>query len=112
MGTTINDLVDRQGGAYSEEELVNVLNQARKILADTCVLLDLEIETHFATDLEQLDEDKLKRLKSLIQQIQKGMQQILDVEIKTGLTLKVGGRDMDVEEAREEILRRIARIAV
>ena len=110
MSTTINELVDRRGGAYSAEELENVLNRARKILADTAVLLDLEIERYFDEEVEESDEKRLKRLKELIAQTQKGMQQILDIEMKSGLTLLVGGRELDLDHAREEILRRIARI--
>ena len=109
MSTTINELVDRRGGAYSAEELENVLNRARKILADTAALLDLEIERFFAEEVDESDEKRLKRLRELIAQTQKGMQQILDIEMKSGLTLLVGGRELDLDHAREEILRRIAR---
>ena len=110
MSTTINDIVDRRGGAYSAEELENVLNRARKILADTAALLELEIERYFAEDVEETDEKRMKRLRELITQTQKGMQQILDIETKTGLAFLVGGRELDLDHAREEILRRLAKI--
>jgi tRNA A37 N6-isopentenylltransferase MiaA len=110
VSTTINELVDRRGGAYSAEELENVLNRARKILADTAALLELEIERYFAEEVDESDEKRLKRLRELIAQTQKGMQQILDIETKSGLALLVGGRELDLDHAREEIMRRIARI--
>ncbi len=112
MSTTINELVDRRGGAYSAEELEDVLNRARKILADTMALLDLEIERYFGEEIEETDEKRLTHIKSLITQTQKAMQQILDIETKAGLALLVGGRELDLDHAREEILRRIARITV
>ena len=110
MSTTINELVDRRGGAYSAEELENVLNRARKILADTAALLELEIENYFDEAIEEDEEKRLTRIKGLITSTQKGMQQILDIELKSGLALQVGGRELDLDHAREEILRRIARI--
>ena len=112
VSTTINDLVDRRGGAYTAEELENVLNRARKILADTAALLELEIERYFDAEVEAKDEDRLNRIRKLITDTQKGMQQILDIELKSGLAHLVGGREMDLDRAREEILRRIARLTV
>ena len=112
VSTTINDIVDRRGGAYSAEELGDVLNRARKILADTTALLDLEIERYFGEEIEETDEKRLTHIKSLITQTQKAMQQMLDIETKADLALLVGGRELDLDHAREEILRRIARITV
>lgn len=112
MSATINELVDRRGGAYSAEELEDVLNRARKILADTTALLDLEIERYFGEEIEETDEKRLTHIKSLITQTQKAMQQMLDIETKADLALLVGGRELDLDHAREEILRRIARITV
>ncbi|MEL7154308.1 MAG: hypothetical protein AAFN51_11075 [Pseudomonadota bacterium] len=112
MSTTINELVDRRGGAYSAEELEDVLNRARKILADTTALLDLEIERYFDETVEITDEERLKTIRGLIAQTQKGMQQIVDIELKTGLAFSGGERELDLDNAREEILRRIARLAV
>ena len=80
MSTTINTLVDRRGGAYTAEELQDVLNRARRILADTSALLELEIERLFATEVDVSDDEQLKRIKGLITQTQKGVQQILDIE--------------------------------
>ena len=112
MRTTINKLVGRRGDAHSEEELDDVLNHARKILADTCVLLDHEVDTQFATEIDGRDEERLKKIKGLIVSTQKAIQQILDIEAKLRLSQAVDGRELNVEEAREEIMRRIARISV
>ena len=110
MSTTINALVDRRGGAYTAEELQDVLNRARRILADTSALLELEIERLFETEVDVSDDEHLKRIKGLITQTQKGVQQILDIEAKAGLSVLVGGSALDLDKAREEILRRIARL--
>lgn len=71
----------------------------------------MEIERLFETEIEVSDEEHLKRVKNLITQTQKGVQQILDIEAKAGLSVLVGGSALDLERAREEILRRIARLA-
>lgn len=110
MSTTINDLVDRRWGAHSAEELENVLNRARSILADTTALLDLEVERLFESNLEEADTRRLKTLQAMILQTQKGMQQIIDIEKKAGLRDTGTGSELDLEKAREEILRRIARL--
>ena len=110
MSTTINALIDRRGGTCSTEELQDVLNRARRILADTSALLELEIERLFETEIEVSDDEQMKRIKNLIAQAQKGVQQVLDIEAKAGLTVPVGGSALDLERAREEIMRRIARL--
>ena len=110
MSTTINERVGRRGGAYSAEELEDVLNRARKILADTTALLDLEIERYFDEEVEDKEEERIKRIQGLITQTQKGMQQIMDIELKTGLT-QAAERELNLDDARREILRRIARLA-
>lgn len=71
----------------------------------------MEIERLFETEIEVSDEEHLKRVKNLITQTQKCVQQILDIEAKAGLSVLVGGSALDLERAREEILRRIARLA-
>lgn len=112
VSTTINEIVDRRGGAYSEDELEDVLNRSRKILADISALLDLEVERLFEMPVDSLSDDQIKQIRGLIAQTQKGMQQILDIETRAGLHMLVGGRELDLDQAREEVLRRIARIAV
>ncbi|MEL6999308.1 MAG: hypothetical protein ACFB03_16765 [Paracoccaceae bacterium] len=108
--TTINELVDRRGGEYSQEDLENSLTNARKLLADTSKVLQFEVDRNFETEVDRMDTDKIKEVKSLIQQAQKGIQQILDLEAKIGLTKLVGGRELNLDEARAEILRSLARL--
>ncbi|MEM9059826.1 MAG: hypothetical protein AAGD13_05125 [Pseudomonadota bacterium] len=110
-GTTINELVDRPGGAYSQEDLENSIANARKLLADTAKMLQFEVDRHFETEVDRLDETQLRDIRNQIAQAQKGIQQILDLESKIGLTKLVGGKELDLEDARAEILRRLARLA-
>lgn len=110
MRTTINALVDRRGGAYSAEELQDVLNRARRILADTSALLEHEIERLFETEIDVSDEEQMKRIKNLIAQTQKCVQQVLDIEAEAGLSVTDSSNSLDLDEAREEITRRIARL--
>lgn len=108
MRTTINDLVDRRGGAYSTEDLEQVVGRARRLLADTSALLELEIDRLFDTEIEH-DDKRIRAITDLIRQVQKAMQTVTEIEAKAGIA---GPRrhDLDLEAAREEILRRLARL--
>ena len=109
MRTTINTLVDRRGGAYSESDLTETLTRARKLLADTSAFLELEIDR--LCDVEIDDEpDQVKRMKDLVAQVQKGLQTVLDLEAKHGIR-REAEHALNLEDARNEILRRLARLA-
>ena len=110
MGTTINDLVDRRGGAYRVEELEDVLNRARRLLADISALLELEIERLFDTEIEPDDRVRIDNATDMIRQTQKAMATILEIEAKAGLSAMADRNAMDLEAARDEILRRLARL--
>ncbi len=110
MGTTIDAKVGRRGGAYSVEELENTLNRARRLLADTMALLELENEKFFKTELEDDEKAHLDEVVKLIKQTQRAMQTVLDIEVKYGLSPLESGQQLDLEAAREEILERFDRI--
>lgn len=111
MRTTINDLVDRRGGAYSVEDLETILNRARKLLADTSALLELEIDELFALEFDLAEREKhVGEVTKMIKQVQKLMITVMDIEAKAGLSPEPGHAVINLEEARDEILRRLTRL--
>ena len=110
MRTTIDAKVGRRGGAYSVEELENVLNRARKLLADTSALLELEIDRLFKSELDDEESVRLKEVTDLIRQTQKAMAMVMEIEVKYGLSPFEARSQLDLEAAREEILERFRRI--
>lgn len=111
MRTTIDAKVGRRGGAYSVEELENTLNRARKLLADTSALLELEIDRLFRSDLNEDESVRLDTVMGLIKQTQKAMQTVLDIEVKYGLAPFDARNTLDLEAARAEILERLRRVS-
>ena len=109
MRTTINDQVDRRGGAYEEQELEEILFKTRKILADTSAFLELKIDQLFETEFDKDDKEHANAVKSLIQQLQAAWRQVLDMQAKTGCTGQ--GAAINLEAARAEIESRLARLA-
>jgi hypothetical protein len=108
--TTIDEQVGRRGGAYSVEDLENTLNQARKLLADTMALLELENERFFKTEFDKDDKDHLDTVMDLIKRVQKAMQSVIDMELKYGLSPFDARQQLDLEAARAEILERFRRL--
>jgi len=108
--TTIDAKVGRRGGAYSVEELETVLNRARKLLADTSALLELEIDRLFKAELDEDEGVRLKEVTDLIRQTQKAMAMVMEIEVKYGLSSFETRSELDLEAAREEILERFRRI--
>ena len=109
--TTIDAKVGRRGGAYSVEELENVLNRARKLLADLSAVLELEIDRLFGIEFDENDTDREKQIKTLIGQAQRAWQTVIDLEAKYGLSPYDGRSELDLEAARAEILERLGRLA-
>lgn len=110
MRTTIDAKVGRRGGAYSVEELENVLNRARKLLADISALLELEVDRLFEVELGEDEGVRLKAVTDLIRQTQKAMAMVMEIEVKYGLSPFEARAELDLEAAREEILERFRRI--
>lgn len=112
MRTTINELVDRRGGAYSIEDLKDCLNRARKLLADTAAFLDMQMEHLCAQEIDtDLDKDGLKQIQALVNDVRRCMMIVLELQAKHGLPEKNPSAALNLEEARDEILRRLARLA-
>ncbi len=110
MRTTIDAKVGRRGGAYSVEELENVLNRARKLLADLSAVLELEIDRLFGIEFDENDTEREKQIKTLIGQAQRAWQTVLDLEAKYGLSPYDNRTELDLEAARAEILERLGRL--
>lgn len=115
MRTTIDAKVGRRGGAYSVEELENTLNRARKALADTTAVLELEKERLFGAQIDPKslkgeDAIRYKAILGLLAQVQKAIQTVLDIEIKYGISPFEARQHLDLEAARAEILERIRRL--
>lgn len=87
------------------------MQSARKLLADTCVLLELQIEklTDAKTDVD--DRVQAQSLEDLITKFRKSLTLALDIR---GKALAAGFSDkpeLNLEAARAEIESRLARLA-
>lgn len=109
MGTTIND-VDRCGEARSTEDYEKLLENARKILADTSAYLESRVKELQKMEAGAESPEDRKKLEGLIQQTSAAWRQVLDMQAKAGRT-SPAHPTMDLEAAREEILGRLARLA-
>ncbi len=108
--TTINESVDRQGGAYSKKDLEKVMENACKILADASAFLDEHIEHLKQMKAEETNKEQVDELKKLVQSLQTSWRQVLDLQAKTGWT-PLGVPALDLEAARAEIESRLNRYA-
>ena len=111
MRTTIDEQIGRRGGAYTKEELENTINRARKLLADTLALLELENERFFKTELDTDEKAHLDTVMDLVKRTQKAMQTVIDIEVKYGLSPDNSHNQLDLEAARVEILDRLGRLS-
>lgn len=112
MGRTVNDLVDRRGGVREAQDTDGVLARARRLFADVSAMLELELEALLALEVEALDEKRMRAVTDLIRQTQKALMMVLEIEAKLGLDTSGARRQLiDLDDAREEITRRLARLA-
>ncbi len=111
MRTTINAQVGRRGDAC-DRRLEDTLESAQKLFADVAAFLELEIDRLFDLDIEDHDEARIKTVKHLIQLNQQALLKVIEIEMKIGLTQEGRAAQMlDLEDARAEIDRRLARLA-
>lgn len=109
MRTTINT-VDRRGGAHSTEEFDKILENARTILADASAYIELHLDELRRLEAGEIDPKKLKDLQKLVQEAHAAWRQVLDLQVKAGISPNTGPV-LDMEAARAEILRRLSRLA-
>lgn len=110
--TTINKCVDRRGGARDDHDLKALSERARKLLADTSAMLELELERLFDEEIDLEDRVRLKEVSEGIRQTQKVLTMVLEIEARTGLSSLDESSALNLDEARDEILRRLARLAL
>jgi len=114
VGTTINDLIGRRGGVRDVQDLDETLEDARRLFADVSAFLELELDRLFDIEVEgeSLDEGRYKVVTDLIRQNQKALMMVLEIKAKLGRdTASDRARLVDLDDAREEITRRLARLA-
>ena len=112
MRTTINALVGRRGGACDDDALDTLLDDMRKLLADTRALLELELEQLKDHEFDPSDDKRTKSLKDFVAQLQRLLGQILDAQAKAAAHAVEARASLDLEAARAEILGRLARLVV
>ena len=66
VGTTINDIVGRQGGASETEDLEDVLFHTRRLLSDISVVLKARVDRLFDSEVDEVDKRAMDDLYSLI----------------------------------------------
>ncbi len=92
--------------------LEHTLETAQGLFADVTAFLESEIRELRALEIEAHDEARIKSVKALIQLAQQALLKVVEIETKLGLGAEERGRQLlDLESAREEIDRRLARLA-
>lgn len=109
MRTTTNE-VGRRGGAHSHEDAEDILENARTILADISAFLKSRRERLKGALADTEDEAEMKDLEDKLMQTQKSWRLVLDLQAKAGRAC-AHAPAMDLEQARAEILGRLARLA-
>jgi len=110
------DELGRWGGASAarEAEDQSTLYRARKLFAGLSRSLDGEID-RLQADLEtETDDERIKALNALIRDNRRALQTVLDLEAKLMREVdrqQPGEGVIDLAQAREEITRRLARLA-
>ncbi|MGF1503117.1 MAG: hypothetical protein ACFBSD_15010 [Paracoccaceae bacterium] len=112
MRTTINDMVGRRGDTCTHETVDQTLDRARRIFADVAAFLELEIDRLFQSDVDPIDEARVDKVRDLIRQNQQALLKVLEIQQKLGRDTDAERRQMlDLEAARDEIARRLDRLA-
>ena len=109
--TTIDTLVGRRGDA-SGRTLEDTLGSAQQLFADTAAFLELEIDRLFGAEVEDTDATRIEAMRKLITLNQQALMKVIEIAGKIGLAADAQARQMlDLEDARAEIDRRLARLA-
>ena len=90
----------------------DTLASARKVFADVSAFLELEIDRLFDADVDPVDDARLARVMDLIKQNQSALLKVLEMRNRLGRDMAEDcSRMIDLEAARDEIARRLARLA-
>ncbi len=111
MRTTLHDELARIGSDRDAGDLEATLDHAHRSLADAIALLDLEVEELWRNGPEVEDSKRYDKLKALIREATKVKSQIIEIRTRIGLGALDEKTALNLEDARDEILRRLARLA-
>jgi hypothetical protein len=96
----------------SGESVEETLESARRVFADVSRFLETEIDQLFRAEIDPEDEKRLSAVLDLIKQNQQALLKVLDMRHKLGRETETECRQfIDLEAARAEIDRRLARLA-
>ena len=89
------------------------LARAQKLFADVARFLESEIDRQFDAEIDAADEARIKTVKNLIHLNQQALLKVIEIEARLGQDLAAahGAQALDLEAARVEIERRLARLA-
>ena len=108
MGTTINEGVDRRGGADSGDDIDVILRNSLKILADSSIYLEQCLERLKEDERGAEDEEARNTFRESIQKTKSSCRQVLDLWAKAN-SAKLTVAPLDLEAARAEIESRLDR---
>lgn len=111
MGTTLNDELARIGSDRGTGDLEQTLDHAHRSLADTIALLDLEIEALWTNEPDVEDIKRYDKLRALVREANRVKAQVIEIQAKVGLENLDEKTALNLEDARDEILRRLARLS-
>jgi hypothetical protein len=110
--TTIGQWHDRPGDACDAGGLEATLARAQKLFADVARFLESEIDRQFDAEFDPADEARIRTVKALIQLNSQALLKVIEIEAKLGHDISAAtGQALDLEAARVEIDRRLARFA-
>ena len=110
--TTIGAIAGRRGEPCAPATVEETLARAQRVFADVAAFLETEIDRLFMTEADPADEDRLRTVRDLITKNQQALRTVLEIEARLGREGTVrAGQMLDLEAAREEIARRLARLA-
>ena len=109
MGKSTNEVTGRSGDEHVEDSQQKVLENARRVLADASEFLEDRVDTLREMKAGSEDSRTVKGLKDRIIELNAAWRTLLEVQSKTDATMP-DSAILDLEAARAEIERRLARI--
>jgi hypothetical protein len=110
MGSTAAENSGRDPDAHTGESQEKILSNARRILGETSTFLEDWVDMLREKSRATLDKDDREDVSKLIQQVNASWRTVLELQAKTNAAL-AAGEALDLEAARNEIERRLTRIA-
>lgn len=110
VGTTIDENVDRRGGADSGDDIDIILRNSLKILADSSRHLEQCVERLKEVERDTEDKEARKTFQETIRETTSSWRLVLYLWAKAS-SAKLTVAPLDLEAAREEIQSRLDRLA-